>query len=78
MVDLRARDNMGFADSLESVNSLSVTLPTLHISRAQGKKGYRMKVIFIGGTYLTCMTFPKLPFPTTFNNSKSSMVNGIS
>lgn len=26
-----------------------------------------------GWTYMTCMTLPKLPFPTTFNSSKSSI-----
>lgn len=67
---------MGFADSLESVNSLSVTLPALHISKVRG--GKKIQNYENWGTYLTCITFPKLPFPTTFNSSKSSMVNGIS
>lgn len=39
MIDLRTRDNMGFTDSLESVNSLSVTLPISHISKVRRKKG---------------------------------------
>lgn len=33
---------MGFADSLESVNSLSVTLPALHISKVRGGKRYKI------------------------------------
>lgn len=46
VVDLRTRNNMSFTDSLESVNSLSVTLPTLHISKVQGggKGVRRMKI----------------------------------
>lgn len=35
---------MGFTDSLESVNSLSVTLPVLHISKVRGKKGTKIKI----------------------------------
>jgi hypothetical protein len=66
MRDFGSRDDVGFSDSLEGVNSVGVFLP-------RDCKSW-LYTSGIWYTYCTCMTLPKLPLPTTLRSSKSSIV----
>lgn len=77
---------MGLANCLEGVDSASILLPVRpYISMKLQKPLFAFLVALLGikrdrkfcesseETYMTCMTLPKLPLPTTFNKSKSSI-----
>lgn len=77
---------MGLANCLEGVDSASILLPVRQYISMKlqkplfaflvallGVKREKKSARAVGETYMTCMTLPKLPLPTTFNKSKSSI-----
>lgn len=69
MCHLRTRDDVRFAKSFQSINSMGISFPV----SLQVRSLPQPEVVRRLQTDMTCMTLPKLPFPTTFSNSKSSI-----
>ena len=65
MGDFGSRDNVGFSDGLESVDSECVAFTDLH------------NLIVSSEMARWVLTFPKLPLPITFSNSNESIVSGV-